>query len=243
MTIPPGRAGDSSITHYVRRFEMASAFVSALITFITAFHTASSWASQITCEMQVFYLYYRIGIMFGVWLPFGIREVADLFSTFLLPLVPVTSEGNKHTRTTDQVARHLLSYGWGVCGRFVETLGCSIFMNFVFWFSCNIFWAADFNYAIKYYLWGFINDVFGVCAASGYKDVYGWSCLPPTQFFSETTNTAVGTVIGLLLAPAASAIGVAAAASLAVAVSGIIVRLSYSHTGRVLPPCLRGDHE
>ena len=57
--------------------------------------------------------------------------------------------------------------------KYVYTGACAVFMNFIFWFSCNIFWAADMNYAIKNYLWGFVNDIFGECAASGYKDIYG----------------------------------------------------------------------
>ena len=41
-------------------------------------------------------------------------------------------------------------------------------MNFVFWFSCNKFWDASMDYAVKFYLWEFVNDFFGNCGASGY---------------------------------------------------------------------------
>ena len=33
------------------------------------------------------------------------------------------------------------------------------------------------RHAVQTYLWDFVNDVFGTCAASGYKDAYGFDCI------------------------------------------------------------------
>ena len=69
-------------TLYVRAFaalyprhEVLAAALGITLSFIVCFDGASSWDSQIACDQQVYYLYYRAGIMFGVWAPFGIREV------------------------------------------------------------------------------------------------------------------------------------------------------------------------
>jgi hypothetical protein len=48
-----GAAGDASAFSVGRRFEVLSASIAAMASFITAFHSASSWSSRITCEMQV----------------------------------------------------------------------------------------------------------------------------------------------------------------------------------------------
>lgn len=48
-----GAAGAASAFSVGRRFEVLSASIAAMASFITAFHSASSWSSQITCEMQV----------------------------------------------------------------------------------------------------------------------------------------------------------------------------------------------
>ena len=53
-----------------------------------------------------------------------------------------------------------------------------MFANFIFFVACMMFWPVSLNYALENYLWGFVKDVFGACAASGYMDVYGWECLP-----------------------------------------------------------------
>ena len=39
---------------------------------------------------------------------------------------------------------------------------------------------ANWSTAIDAYLWPFINDIFGKCAASGYKEAYGLECLSNT---------------------------------------------------------------
>ena len=59
----------------VSRHEVLAAALGITLSFIVCFDGASSWDSQIACDQQVYYLYYRAGIMFGVWAPFGIREV------------------------------------------------------------------------------------------------------------------------------------------------------------------------
>ena len=32
--------------------------------------------------------------------------------------------------------------------------------------------------AFELYWWGFVKDIFGFCAASGYIDAFGFDCLP-----------------------------------------------------------------
>ena len=182
-------------------------------------------------QRQVFYLYYRAGIMLGVWLAFGVREFLELFWTVALMVSSCKADPTS--------LRRLMDFGWGACGRFLETLGCVAFMNLIFWFSCNIFWKANFSYAVEFYLWGFVNDFFGDCAASGYKDVYGWDCLPPTQIFSETAIDAALTVLGLLLAGPAGAFGLAALATAAAAVAGLALNF-HRQSNLVNPSPQRG---
>ena len=47
-----------------------------------------------------------------------------------------------------------------------------------------LIFVTPWSRAFDLYLWPFVNDFFGVCAASGYKDTYGLDCLGSTFLWS-----------------------------------------------------------
>lgn len=40
------------------------------------------------------------------------------------------------------------------------------------------YWRIGFFYAMERYMWGFVNDLFGVCAAGGLAATWGLECIP-----------------------------------------------------------------
>ena len=65
----------------------------------------------------------------------------------------------------------------GLLGRFTETLCCVCLMHVVFWLYCSIYWDNEAEVAATYF-WPFIDDPFGACAASGYREAWGLPCIP-----------------------------------------------------------------
>ena len=62
--------------------------------------------------------------------------------------------------------------------RFTEMLLCAVMLNFAFWFMTTIMqWESPPHQAWNY-AYGFVKDVFGLCAGSGYMDEWGYSCIP-----------------------------------------------------------------
>jgi len=158
-----------------RKFEVFSCVCSTATAFLWGFFSSVSWNAKITCEMQVFYLYYRVAIFVGLWMPFVLRETLVVLSSIfkIITWGAGTDEDRKQQRS--DIVKLLI----GSCVGFSDTMIVAILLNTTFWLGCNTFWEpSTMMYAIEYYLWGFIKDFFGICAASGYMDVYGWECLP-----------------------------------------------------------------
>ena len=63
----------------------------------------------------------------------------------------------------------------GIFGRFCEALLAVVILNSIVFFTTTVLHFENDN-AIEFY-WGFVSDVFGVCAASGYKDAWGYECI------------------------------------------------------------------
>ena len=63
--------------------------------------------------------------------------------------------------------------------RFLETLLCALALNFIFFLvTVKLQWQTSWDFASRKYLWGFVSDVFGDCAAGGYKDEWDLRCVP-----------------------------------------------------------------
>jgi hypothetical protein len=63
--------------------------------------------------------------------------------------------------------------------RFVETMLGAVGLNMMLWYGCVSYWQGsnqDMAFSAKKYLWLFVEDVFGTCAASGYRFEWGYSC-------------------------------------------------------------------
>ena len=45
------------------------------------------------------------------------------------------------------------------------------------WFASLVYYRININYAARLYLAGFVADLFGQCARSGFGDVWGFECL------------------------------------------------------------------
>jgi len=62
--------------------------------------------------------------------------------------------------------------------RLIETVLCCLLLNIVmFTVVVLVQWDALFDLAMKEYFEGFVTDIFGTCAASGYKEAWGFDCL------------------------------------------------------------------
>ena len=51
-------------------------------------------------------------------------------------------------------------------------------MSTLFMVACSLFFGHSISHYLHVYWWGFVKDVFGVCAASGYKEAYALQCIP-----------------------------------------------------------------
>jgi hypothetical protein len=89
------------------------------------------------------------------------------------PSPPQPSPPSKGAIAWSLVARHAMR----TSGHFLRLLFCAAVMNTAFWFACISFFGTPFRVALEAYWWGFVKDIFGVCAASGYKDSFGFDCL------------------------------------------------------------------
>ena len=60
---------------------------------------------------------------------------------------------------------------------FVETLALALLLGGTLWFICNTYWGVPLWDSARLYLWGFMSDPFGICAASGFKEAWGLECI------------------------------------------------------------------
>jgi hypothetical protein len=58
-----------------------------------------------------------------------------------------------------------------------ERLLCVLVLNVLWWLYCSIYWDMDLGNAFELYGWGFVKDVLGTCAASGWGPVWGIDCI------------------------------------------------------------------
>ena len=76
--------------------------------------------------------------------------------------------------------RWVASAARGVATRLCETMAMAVFLNFVLGICCFSYWAttsADYSAGFEHYMPGFVADVFGTCAASGYAEAFNLECL------------------------------------------------------------------
>ena len=125
---------------------------------------------------MVYYVYYRIALLLGVWLPFSINESLHVSGTIIFKFI-VPPSGSRQKRSVKSQVRVALRLVCKSAMRFSLTILCAAFMNTTFWLGCQLFFDTPLDVAYDLYLWGFIEDIFGECAASGYKDAYGFNCI------------------------------------------------------------------
>ena len=107
----------------------------------------------------------------------GYRELFELIAMAISPQEvrdAMLSQLKAHPR------QWLASAGTGVLARFCETLGVAAFLNFMLGLCCAVYWSddkSDFMYAFEHYIPGFISDLLGLCAASGYQHAFELECL------------------------------------------------------------------
>ena len=163
------------------RFEMLACTLTAFVSLTFGWASVTSPAQHVPCEMVVFYLYYRVGVLCGVWLPLALTEALELGLAACRAISSLSCRRFAGISSKDHqqaALRAVAAWAYGIGFRFTEHLVCVLVMNAMFWLCSNTFWQADLAYAWEHYFWGFVNDVFGLCAASGYAGVYGWDCLP-----------------------------------------------------------------
>jgi len=62
--------------------------------------------------------------------------------------------------------------------RLIETVFVCQLLNGLFFFVVVLIqWNARLDLAMDQYFEGFVTDILGTCAASGYKDAWGFECL------------------------------------------------------------------
>ena len=158
-----------------RPYESSSRLISSFAAFLLPFLTAISEHTGIHCDSLLQYLYYRSGVSYGLWLHFACRESFEFFArAFALLVVYRTDDAARGRQQVRDEAVPMLA---GFAVRFVETLACAVGMNFAFAMFCNLFWHTGNERFMQNYLWGFLNDVFGTCAAGGYMEAWGYQCI------------------------------------------------------------------
>ena len=118
--------------------------------------------------------FYRVGVGIGLWWSFIAVDLFDLSAVLFDALLHRRPLHSEHTLP------RLLGYAIFDRGlrAFAETLLAAIVLCICFWYACLGYWRVDMSHAAQMYLWGFVKDVFGYCAASGYKEAWGLDCLP-----------------------------------------------------------------
>ena len=174
--------------------QVAVRYIAAFCSFCLGFNRMSEYESGIPCEMLIYFAYYRVTITYNMWVPWLLQEIvvaviaANDLACKTRPLQMPASKTAHHGAEHDERANTqrlalgpLVSLGrWlgGVVGRFIKTLLCCLTLNALFFFCTAILqWGAPVNFAIRHYFAGFVSDVFGFCAASGYAASFGYSCL------------------------------------------------------------------
>jgi len=174
-------------------FHLSHAQTCCICTFIglnIALFRVGHKASGIPCEMMVYFMYYRISISVGVWMPAAIHAV-QLTIARLWQLLDFlfTERGHSPAQIVREGAHQLLGQlGAWLASQLVRKIASVVFMNTLFWFACFLFFKGELRAYIELYWWDFARDVFGTCAASGYKEAYGFDCIP----FSAGATVDVG---------------------------------------------------
>ena len=124
---------------------------------------------------MVYFVYYRITLMLSTWLPFVINESLQVMGVLLQ--IAFQHSRWKRSRRAKRAAKLIGHLSTRTLIHFCTTLVFAAFMNVAFWLGCQLFFDAELTQAFDLYLWGFVKDIFGFCAASGYMDAYGFECL------------------------------------------------------------------
>ena len=116
-------------------------------------------------------MYYRVGLAYTMWLTWILREVLHLCADAFHLCV----SSNRKDSLTLKIGLEKIG---SVAGRFVETVWAALFCNFVnFILTTVLQFNTSFGQAWNNYAGGFISDIWGNCAASGYMDEFGYSCI------------------------------------------------------------------
>lgn len=156
-------------------------FFTTFFAFAFGFIFATNTDAGIACEQLIHFFYYRIGVTCCVWAPFVLRELIEgavwSASNKLIRLATRETAGGSRCEACRRELLANRSVFFGVLGRFTETLACVVMMNLLFWLYCSMYWNNELDMAARAYLWGFVRDLFGQCAASGWADMWGMDCM------------------------------------------------------------------
>ena len=93
-----------------------------------------------------------------------LREVVQLFCDV------------QHFSKASITRKAIIEKVFAVLGRFCEAFSAVLVLNTVVFFTTTVLHFKNDN-AFDLYYWGFVSDIMGLCAASGYKDAWGYACI------------------------------------------------------------------
>lgn len=167
-------AGQVTQLQTSRPFESPVRLLSSMVAFTIPFFFVTGIGTGVHCETIVYYVYYRAGITFSLWVPWAARELFELIAR-AIALVELHAKDAATARR--QVKPELMEFAANVAVRFVETLACAVLMNCTFGLFCEFFWNVDWERFFDLFFFGFVKDIFGACAAGGYMDEFGFECV------------------------------------------------------------------
>ena len=123
---------------------------------------------------QVQYYYYRIGLQLGLWVTFATVAGLDIVLAGL-DLLAAQWQRKASAVQLRLVAGVLWDHGMRP---FVETLVAATVLGACYAFATIVYWRIPIEYAWEKYVGGFMSDIFGVCAAGGFKEAWELECIP-----------------------------------------------------------------
>jgi len=162
-------------------------FVAMMLAFSLGFYRMTGPQSGIPCEMMLYFAYYRVGLSYGIWTYFFINEtifiVSKIFACFCQRQVKAQDKAQVEAQVevTKRSWNPLTAAGLTLmktAQRLIETVFVCQLLNGLFFFVVVLIqWNARLDLAMDQYFEGFVTDILGTCAASGYKDAWGFECL------------------------------------------------------------------
>ena len=150
------------------------AFAMTLLGLLGGFSRLTGAASLVKCEMVCPYLHYRVGVQWGIWWWLLLRFLVDVATTVANEFVWVAPDAPRRVSLRQVLAYALLERG---VRPFLQTLVTVAIMTGT-WHYCNVVYWDTAPWLARATLWGSLRDVFGICAAGGNAELWGYECIP-----------------------------------------------------------------